>query len=66
MVIQGYSVIAYFKWLVRNQENVMVKTDKSYNNTNSNLNSGTAFDAFTVYNGGNVDVFGGSCFYNWW
>ena len=26
--------------------------------SNSNLNGGTAFDAFTVYNGGNVDVFG--------
>ena len=30
--------------------------------TNSNLNSGTAFDAFTVYNGGNVDVFGNLAF----
>ncbi len=30
--------------------------------TNSNLNSGTAFDAFTVYNGGNVDVFGNLSF----
>ena len=30
--------------------------------TNSNLNGGTAFDAFTVYNGGNVDVFGNLSF----
>ena len=30
--------------------------------TNSNLNSGTAFDAFSVYNGGNVDVFGNLSF----
>jgi hypothetical protein len=30
--------------------------------TNSNLNSGTAFDAFSVYNGGNVDVFGNLAF----
>ena len=30
--------------------------------TNSNLNSGTAFDAFSVYNGGDVDVFGNLAF----